>query len=296
MQTIDLILPCYNEADALPALHEALHKVLPDIAKRHGVTFRLIFIDDGSTDDTIQILRSQSFAFPARIVVLSRNFGKEAALSAGIALAEGDAAIMLDADLQHPPRHINALLEHWRAGNDVVYYYKQDRRNESVLKRILTHQFYKIINLDAPVEIVENAGDFRLLDRRVLEVVRALPERERFLKGIYAWVGFRHHGLPFDAPERAGGGVSRFSSGRLGGLAINGLTSFSVAPIRLMTLIGLGIAALAALYILWIVLRWLFFGAPFSGFASIVVLILFFGGMQSFCLGFIGVYSGDSNT
>lgn len=294
MDRIDLVLPCFNEEAGLPAFVERLQEVLPGIATRHSVQFRLIFVDDGSQDGTVEVLKQLCLDWPSEIVILSRNFGKEAALSAGIDVVDGDAAILLDVDLQHPPERIEDLIEHWRQGYEVVYFYKRDRMDEGFGKRVLSRVFYRLINRGAPVEIPANAGDFRLLSDQAVEAMRMFPERERFLKGLFAWIGFKQFGLPFDVPDRHDGGPSRFNPARLTALAISGLTSFSIAPIRIMTLAGMWIAALSILYVIWIIAEWFLWGAPFSGFASIVVLVTFFGGLQMACLGLIGEYVGKA--
>lgn len=294
MDTVTLIVPCYNEEAVLGTLLTRLEETLPRIAEEAKVSFELVFVDDGSRDRTSDILQDLRFAWPSRLLILSRNFGKEAALTAGLDAAQGDAIIFMDADLQHPPERIATMIEKWREGYDVVYYYKKSRLGEASGSGSSARLFYWLINLGARVDIPPNAGDFRLLDRRVAEALRQLPERERFLKGLYAWVGFNQLGLPFDVPERADGGPSRFNSARLLGLAIDGLTSFSVAPIRLMALFGFAISILSVLYMIWIVTETLLLGSPFSGFASIVVLVVFFGGVQLVCLGLIGEYVGKT--
>lgn len=294
MPLISLVVPCYNEASVLNSLAERLSKVLPEITADLSVSFELIFVDDGSRDSTSDGVKSLSFAWPARLLTLSRNFGKEAALTAGLDAAEGDAVVFMDADLQHPPERISDLIKMWRQDHDVVYFYKRDRSGEGGSRSKSARFFYWLINLGARAPIPENAGDFRLLDRAVVDALRQLPERERFLKGLYAWVGFRQVGLPFDVEERQGDGSSSFTSFRLFELALDGMTSFTVAPIRLISLFGFSVSTFSVFYLIWILGERLFFGSPFSGFASIVVLVVFFGGMQLLCLGMIGEYVGKA--
>ncbi|WP_226629908.1 glycosyltransferase family 2 protein [Alloyangia pacifica] len=294
MERITLILPCYNEAAGLGALAERLSQVLPGIAQSARVAFELVFIDDGSRDSTCAILQELCFAWPSRLLVLSRNFGKEAALTAGMDAATGDAVIFMDADLQHPPELIEPLIENWRQGHEVVYFYKSSRQGEGSGRRGGARLFYWLINFGTRFDISTNAGDFRLLDRKVVDSLRRLPERERFLKGLYAWVGYDQIGLPYEVAERHDGGPTRFTSARLFGLAIDGLTSFSVAPIRLISLFGFSVCALSFLYLIWIIGERLIVGSPFSGFATIVVLVVFFGGVQLVCLGIIGEYVGKA--
>ena len=294
MSLISLVLPCYNEASVLDSLATRLDEVLPTIADSQNVSFELIFVDDGSRDTTSDSLKLLTFRWPARLLILSRNFGKEAALTAGLDAAQGDAVVFMDADLQHPPERISELIETWRQGHDVVYFYKRDRSGEGGGKSRGAQLFYWLINLGARAKIPENAGDFRLLDRTVVDALQRLPERERFLKGLYAWVGFRQVGLPFDVEERQGDGVSSFTLFRLFELALDGMTSFTIAPIRLISLFGMFVSALSLLYLLWIIGERILFGSPFTGFASIVVLVVFFGGVQLLCLGIIGEYVGKA--
>lgn len=296
---VGIIIPLFNESDVLPLLAERLHKVLPGICERQSVTFELFFVDDGSSDQSVSRLSDQSFDFPANVTVLSRNFGKESALSAGLdeaSRAGVDAAVLMDADLQHPPELIENLIVEWRAGHELVYFFKQSRENEGSGKSLGSWLFYRLTNYGARFEIPADAGDFRLIDAKALNALCSLPERERFLKGLYAWIGYRQKGLPFEAPERVGGGGTKFGMARLLLLAIDGLTSFSIVPIRLLSLTGLLISLLSVFYILWIVGEYLIMGSPFSGFASIVVLITFFGGYQIFFIGLIGEYVGKSLT
>lgn len=294
MDRISLVLPCYNEADVLDALAERLSTTLSQIADEVGVTFELIFVDDGSRDSTCEDLRKIKFGWPSRLVALSRNFGKEAALTAGLDVASGDAVVFIDADLQHPPELIRTLIETWREGYDVVYFFKRTRENEGPGRNQGSRLFYWLINYGSRFDIPPGAGDFRLLDRRVADALRQLPERSRFLKGLYPWVGFNQIGLPFDIDDRHGNGGSRFTPIRLLELAIDGLTSFSLAPIRLISIFGFLVCIMSFIYLVWVIAERLIFGSPFSGFASVVVLIVFFGGVQLLCLGLIGEYVGKA--
>jgi polyisoprenyl-phosphate glycosyltransferase len=290
---ITVVLPCFNEAKAVGRLAERLNRVLPQIAGELGVSFALLFVDDGSTDATVEALSALEFACPAELLVLSRNFGKEIALTAGIEAASGDAVVLMDADLQHPPEMLADFIRRWRDGYEVVYAYKPDRTAEGRMTRLVGRIFYWMINYGNRLQVPANAGDFRLMDRKVVQALRQLPERERFMKGLYAWVGFRQLGLPLPRHAREGG-ESRFSPIQTVQLALDGMTAFSIAPIRLMSLAGLAVAALSVLYMAWIVLEWLLIGAPFSGFASLAVLLVFFGGVQLLSLGLLGEYIGRS--
>lgn len=294
MALISLVVPCYNEASAIEQFVGRLSAVLAAVSKRFGVRFETVFVDDGSRDGTSDLLRRLDHGWPTRVLILSRNFGKEAALTAGLDAATGDAVILMDADLQHPPERIADLIDHWRQGFDVVYFFKRSRDAEGKGRDLGSRLFYWLVNLGGRFDIPPNAGDFRLMDRVVVEALRQLPERERFLKGLYGWVGFRQKGLPFDVPERHGEPGTRFSRSRLFGLALDGLTSFSIAPIRVISLVGFAISGMSMLYMIWVIIERLFFGSPFSGFASIIVLITFFGGVQLVCLGIIGEYVGKT--
>lgn len=294
MDRISLVLPCFNEEKGVQALADRLGRVLQGVADRFGVEFDLVFVDDGSVDATVPMLRELEPPWPAQIIVLSRNFGKEAALTAGLDVAEGDAVIFMDSDLQHPPEKVEELIARWRDGFEVVYFYKRNRIEEGLSRRIFARLFYWLVNFGSRVSIPENAGDFRLMDRKVVHALRALPERARFLKGLYSWIGYRQVGIPYDAAGRHDGGKSRFSPIRIFSLAMDGLTSFSIAPIRMISIFGLLISLMSAVYLTWIVAERLILGSPFSGFASIVVLVVFFGGMQLLCLGILGEYIGKT--
>jgi glycosyltransferase involved in cell wall biosynthesis len=290
MQSISLVIPCYNESPGIDALVSALNSDLKSLEHSNNVQFDLVFIDDGSRDGSFDKLRGSEIAFDYQLVSLSRNFGKEAALTAGLEFVKSDAAILFDADLQHPISLIEQMIHHWRSGQEVVYTYKQDRSDESVKRQLLAKAFYGLVNFGSRVEIPMNAGDFRLLDRKVIDAILKLPESQRFMKGLYAWVGFKQFGIPMEIDERADGEASKFSSLKLIGLALDGITSFSIAPIRMMSLVGMGAAGFSLLYMLWILFEWFFLETPFSGFASIAVLISFFGGLQLLTIGLIGEY------
>jgi glycosyltransferase involved in cell wall biosynthesis len=290
MEQISIVIPCFNEAKGIDSLVKALNGELKLLERSNAVTFDLIFVDDGSRDGTFDQLRQSQLHFDYQLVSLSRNFGKEAALTAGLEFVNSDAAILFDADLQHPISLIEQMINHWRSGQEVIYTYKQDRSDESVKRQLMAKAFYALVNFGSRVEIPMNAGDFRLLDRKVIDAILKLPESQRFMKGLYAWVGFKQFGIPMEIDERADGEASKFSSLKLIGLALDGITSFSIAPIRMMSLVGMGAAGLSMLYMLWILFEWFFLETPFSGFASIAVLISFFGGLQLLTIGLIGEY------
>ncbi len=297
MSTIAIVVPIYNEAENLTALVERLNLIAGRLSDEHGVTTSYVFIDDGSRDGSFDLLARTNFqGRVVRLLQFSRNFGKEAALSAGIeAAADVDAIVMMDADLQHPPELVLDLVRIWRAeGIDSVYAYKEDRRaSEGWLKSALTGGFYWIINRGTRFDITQNAGDFRLISRRFANALRQLPESERFMKGLYGWVGFQQRGVPMTPPPRQHG-VSSFNAWRLVALSFDAMTSFTTAPLRLMGVAGLVIAGLSALYGFYIVIERLFFMSSGIGISSVLALVSFFGGIQMIFLGLLGEYIGKT--
>jgi glycosyltransferase involved in cell wall biosynthesis len=254
-------------------------------------SFEIVVVNDGSTDDTRERVLGLAGDCSVLYVELSRNFGKEAALSAGLDAARGDVVVLLDGDGQHPVSAIPEMLRRWRQGFDMVYGVRAHRRDEGLLKRQATRAFYTAMDRASRVQIPPDAGDFRLLDRRVVEALKRLPERTRYMKGLYAWVGFRSTPLPFEVAPRAGG-ASSFSTGRLTGLALTGLTSFTTLPLRAISLGGALLAAVALGYGAWVIVEDLVFGIPVPGYPTIVVSIMFFSGVQLLSLGVIGEYLG----
>lgn len=286
--SLDVVLPAYNEAVALPALLSMLAQVLAPLSQR----WRLIVVDDGSVDATPAVIQ-QAIAkgLSVRYLRLSRNFGKEAALTAGLAVADADRVLLMDADGQHAPELIAQMDEAWQRGADMVCAVRANRDEESLLKRLGTRLFYSVVNASSQLRIPPDAGDFRLLDRRVVAALNALPERNRFMKGLYAWVGFRTEFLPY-TPRAREGGRSSFSLRRLARLALTGVTAFSNLPLRIWS----GLGALAALgglgYGCWIVVDHMIFGDQVPGWATMVVGLMFFGGIQMLSIGIIGEYVG----
>lgn len=285
--SISIVVPAFNEAASLPHLLQRLQALRPTLAARSEV----IVVDDGSRDATPAAMAPWLHEPGLVYVRLSRNFGKEAALSAGLERARGDAVVMLDADGQHPPELVGAMLERWAAGVDMVIAVRASRRDEPWLKRQGTRWFYRIVNAGSDVPIPPDAGDFRLLDRRVRDALVALPERNRFMKGLYAWVGFRTELLPY-TPQTRRDGRSRFSLGRLAALAITGLTSFSTLPLRLWSGLGALLAFGALGYGVWIVVEHMLYGHPIPGWPTLVAGLMFFGGVQLLSIGILGEYVG----
>jgi glycosyltransferase involved in cell wall biosynthesis len=285
--SISCVVPAYNEAGNLPTLLTALGPALTAL----GPAWEVIVVDDGSRDDTAAVMRAFLQAPGVRYLALSRNFGKEAALSAGLEHALGDVVVMLDADGQHPLALLPQMLAGWRQGADAVCAVRQNRADESWAKRLGTRLFYRIVNAGSPVPIPEDAGDFRLMDRRVVDALLALPERNRFLKGLYAWVGFRTEFIRYEPAPRASG-QSSFSFARLLALALTGVTAFSTLPLRLWSGLG-GLIALSAMgYGGWIVVDRLVNGNPVPGWPTVVVSLMFFSGVQLLSIGILGEYVG----
>lgn len=286
---ISIVAPFYNESEGVEIFHERMVSV---VGGMDGLRFELVCVNDGSDDDTLARLRrlAESDA-RVRVIDLSRNFGKEAALSAGLDAARGDAVIPIDADLQDPPELIPALIAQWRNGFEVVLARRVDRDTDTFMKRWTAGLFYRLHNLIGDVRIPENVGDFRLLDRRVADALRALPERCRFMKGMFAWLGFRTAVVDYRRAPRAAG-RSKFSGWRLWNLAIEGITGFSTVPLRIWTYIGVAVSFTAFAYAAFIVGRTLLLGADVPGYASLIVIMLFLGGVQLIGIGVIGEYVG----
>lgn len=285
---ISLVMPVYNEADAIEHTLASLVPVLAGLGHRVEV----VIVNDGSTDGSIEKARAfQTDAFETVLVDLSRNFGKEAALSAGLATANGDAVIPIDADLQDPPELIPEMLRQWEQGAEVVLARRADRSSDGFLKRITAAYFYRLMNRVADVSIPENVGDFRLMDRAVVDVICALPENRRFMKGLFAWAGFRAVILDYQRPVRVAG-ETKFNGLRLLNLAVEGITSFSTAPLRIATIIGAAVALVAFGYGGFIVIHTLIYGRDLPGYASLMSVVLFMSGIQLMALGLIGEYIG----
>lgn len=287
---ISVVIPCHNEATGIAELSKQLCAVLAPL----DVRFELVVIDDGSQDDTLNaFLSSQKLAGSPQLhaVELSRNFGKEAALVAGLDHASGDAVVVMDADGQDPPDLIPAMVERWRQGFEVVYAQRQQRRGDSLLKRWSARLFYRIFNRLSDTPIPYDVGDFRLMDRCVVDTIRAMPERNRFHKGLFAWAGFRQCALPYDRPERHSG-HSSWSPLQLCRLAMDGICSFSNAPLRLWLYLGAIISTSAFAYASYLVLRTLIYGRDVPGYASLMTALLFSLGVQLLTLGTLGSYIG----
>jgi len=283
---LSIVVPIYNEVEAIPVFLEAIRKALVSLDAR----WECVFVNDGSVDGSFDVsLRASADYDFVKVVNLSRNFGKEAAMTAGLDLSAGDAVILMDVDLQDPPDLIPEFVARWRSGYDIVCGFRHDRGTDGRLKRATAGLFYALFNRFSDTAIPANVGDFRLLDRRVVETLKRLPERSRFMKGLFAWVGFSSVCVPFERPPRRVG-RSKWNYWRLWNFAIDGIVSFSSVPIKIWSYIGGVFALLSLLYALFVILRVLIMGLDVPGYASLVTVMLFSTGLQLLSLGVIGEY------
>ena len=288
-QFLSLIVPLYNEEDVIGAFAAA---VLPVLDSVPGVVWEIIFVDDGSRDGTLSRLLDLAAAESRfRVVELSRNFGKEAAMTAGLGAAQGEALVLINVDLQDPPELIPSMVAAWREGADVVLGRRTDRSTDSAMKRASASLFYKFNRHISNIDIPKNVGDFRLMDRTVVEALKRLPERQRFMKGLFAWLGFKTVAIDYVRTPRAAG-KSKFSGFKLWNFALEGFTSFSSAPLKVWTYLGTLGAVVALLYAMFIMVRTLVFGNQVPGYASIFVAVTFFGSVQLISIGVLGEYIG----
>jgi glycosyltransferase involved in cell wall biosynthesis len=286
---VSIVTPFFNEEDVIARYFAAMSQLGSVVP---GIRFEFVCVNDGSNDATLERLIDAARHDPRiHIIDLSRNFGKEAALTAGLDRASGDAVVPLDADLQDPPELIPEFIARWRAGAEVVIAKRSDRSAEGFLKRRTAALFYRIHNRIADEPIPPDVGDFRLMDRRAVEALRRLPERRRFMKGLFAWVGFRVETIEYARLPRVAG-TSKFSGWRLWNFALEGITSFSTVPLRVWTYFGLTVSFLAFLYAAFIIVRTLVFGVDVPGYASLLAVMLFLGGVQLIGIGVLGEYIG----
>lgn len=285
---LSIIAPVYNEESVLESFHARLAAVLEGIQGSAEV----LYINDGSTDGSLEVLRRlRSRDSRASVLDLSRNFGKEIAISAGLDFATGDAAIVIDSDLQDPPELIPALLVKWREGHDVVYARREERSGESLLKIGTAYWFYRVLNRLCDIPIPSDTGDYRLLSRRAVRALCRFREQHRFMKGLFAWIGFSQVAVPYQREARHSGS-SKFNYWKLWNFALEGITSFSVGPLKVATYLGLAIALYSFLFAAWIVLKTLLFGDPVQGYPTMMTMILLLGGMQLTAIGLLGEYVG----
>jgi len=285
---ISIVVAFYNEEKVVAHFFAEMDRVVADL----GCGIEYVCVNDGSRDRTLELLQVElQSGRPMRIVNFARNFGKEAAMTAGLEHAKGNVVVVIDADLQDPPALISDFVAKWREGFDVVYGVRASRGSDTFLKRATAGAFYRIFNAIASVPIPHDAGDFRLMDRRVVAALLALPERNRFMKGLFAWVGFRQTGVEFVRDARVAG-ETHWNYLRLWNFAVDGLTSFSIVPLRMASMAGAVISIIGFAYAAYLVIRTILYGVDVPGYASIVVIVLFLGGVQLLCLGMIGEYLG----
>jgi len=282
---VSVVIPAFNERDNLALLLPQLQQILTDL----GSDWEVLVVDDGSIDATALLMQTWCGTAGFRFIQLSRNFGKEAALTAGIEAVQGDVVVLMDADLQHPPELIGEMIECWESGVDMVYAVRASREDEPWIKRTGTKLFYALLRTEQGVQVPPHAGDFRLLDRAVIQSLLMLPERNRFMKGLYAWVGFRTQALPY-MPQDRHAGRSHFGIFKLLRLALAGLMSFTTWPLRAVSVVGFVVSLCALLYGIFIVIKHLIFSSDVAGWPTIVTILLFFSGINLLSLGVVGEY------
>jgi glycosyltransferase involved in cell wall biosynthesis len=285
---LTVIVPVYNEESVLEAFYQRLQKVLSTIA----LDREILFVNDGSTDSTLRLLTGLRATDPCiGIIDLSRNFGKEVAMTAGLDHAAGDAVVVIDADLQDPPELIPELVDRWQNGYDVVYAQRTSRRGETFLKKITASAFYRLIQRISRVPIPQDTGDFRLMSRRAVDALRQLRETHRFMKGLFAWIGYPQQAVSYERDPRYAG-TSKWNYWKLWNFAIEGITSFTEAPLKVATYMGLLTALVAFIYGAWVIFKTIVYGDPVAGYPSLMVVVLFLGGVQLVTIGIIGEYLG----
>jgi len=293
-KTISMVIPCYNEEKVIPRLIERVTRV----ADSFGYAWEVICVDDCSADRTWELLQEQTLRDPQwRAISFARNFGHQTAVSSGLYHASGDAIVILDADLQDPPEEIPRFISKWEEGYDVVYAVRE-KRKEGVLKRLSYYFFYRLMSRLSSIDLPLDSGDFCLMDRRVVDILKMMPERNRFVRGLRAWAGFKQIGLPYERCSRAAG-EPKYTFKKLLQLALDGIVSFSSIPLRIASLVGFGLSFISLAGILFTLCQRIFSGffakiglGPVPGFATIVISSLFLGGVQLICLGIIGEYLG----
>lgn len=286
---LSVVVPAYNEESVLPEFHRRISAALDEL---NADRCEIVYVNDGSCDGTLSCMQRLRDQDPrVSVLDLSRNFGKEIAMTAGLDHARGDAVLVIDADLQDPPELIHEMVKLWREGYDNVYGKRTGREGETILKRITAHAFYRVIQAFSRIQIPEDTGDFRLLSRRAVDSLRLLREQHRFMKGLYAWIGYRSIAVPYRRNARAAG-QTKWNYWKLWNFALEGITSFSSVPLRVATYFGLLVAAVAFVFALWVVFKTLAFGEDVQGFPTIMVTILFLGGVQLMAIGVLGEYIG----
>ena len=289
MKKISVLIPCHNEEKSLPLLYPELVKLMDSTP---NYQWELMFVNDGSTDGTLEHLRQlRQQDQRVNFVDLSRNFGKEAAMLAGFDYVTGDCMVIIDADLQDPPELIPEMIKWWEQGYEDVYAKRKTRGRESWLRKRLSLMFYRLLQSSSRFDVLQNVGDFRLLDRSCINALRQMRESERYTKGMYSWIGFKKKEIEFDRGDRVAGSSS-WSFRQLFSLAIDGITSFTSLPLRISTVVGFIVSMLAFIYMIYVFIKALIWGDPVQGYPSLVILLLFLGGIQLLSLGIIGEYIG----
>ena len=288
MKKITIITPCFNEKSNIPQFFERLSSALTSL---NQYTFELILINDGSSDGTFSAIRDLAKHPWVKGIDLTRNFGKEAALTAGLDHAQGDAVIFIDSDLQHPPEVIGQFIELWEEGAQVVLGRRKSRDTDSQAYRFLANAFYRVHNRISDVKLPENVGDFRLIDRKVADQLKSLPEKCRFMKGMFAWVGYEPHFIDYEVEERRSG-ESSFNKWRSWNLALEGITSFSTVPLRVWTYVGSSVLLIGLLYSLIIIVKACIYGIETPGYVTLLTAMVIFGGIQLIGIGILGEYIG----
>lgn len=287
MKKISILVPCYNEEKSLPLLHERLAALMDSMP---GYEWEVILVNDGSRDATIEVARDlRRRDDRVCFIDLSRNFGKERAMLAGFDHATGDCMVIMDADLQHPPEVIPEMIKYWEEGWDDVYARRNARGKESWMRRRLTMAYYRMLQSTTRTDVLQNVGDFRLIDRKCIDAICQMRECERYTKGLFSWIGFKKKEITFDQKDRVAGDSS-FSFFRLASLAIQGFTSFTTAPLRMATFLGFAVSVVAFIYMCYVLVKTLLYGDPVAGYPTLIIVILFMGGVQLICLGIIGEY------
>ncbi len=286
---ITILVPAYNEQEVLPMLYERLTKLIDGMP---NYNFEVLFVNDGSKDDTLKIImelreKDKRICY----VNLSRNYGKETAMIAGLDYSKGDAVVIIDADLQDPPELIPEMVKYWEEGYDDIYAKRRSRKGETFLKKFTSKMYYKVLQSFTRIDIGKDAGDFRLLDRRCVEALKKMRESQRYTKGLYSWIGYNKKEILFDRDPRAAG-KTKWNYGKLVNLSIDGITSFTTAPLRWATFFGIGISFIGFIYMIYTIIKTIVKGIEVPGYASTIVIILFLGGIQLVFLGVIGEYLG----
>ncbi len=289
MKKVSLLIPAYNEEETLALLYNELNKVLDDI---YNYEFEILFVNDGSIDNTLNILRNlRQSDNRVNYISFSRNFGKETAMAAGLDYVTGDAVVILDADLQDPPELIKDMIFYWEKGYDDVYAKRRSREGETWLKKFTSRTYYSLLQKMTKIPIQKDTGDFRLLDRRAVESLKKIREKQRYTKGMFSWIGFNKKEILFDRKPRAAG-ETKWNYLKLFNLALEGVTSFTTFPLRISTILGILVSIFSILYMFIILIKSIIWKDPVQGYPSMMVTILFLGGVQLISLGIIGEYIG----